>query len=87
MDDLYKIKGQGKAFYKVLPFWEKKNLCSERSVELIEGNLRVDHIHMCLGVAAKFSIACNWVFEKKESCSYPIHRGLWGHKRVAKLHS
>jgi putative transposase len=30
-----------------------RDLCRQRGVELIEGNLRPDHIHMCLSVPPK----------------------------------
>ena len=35
----------------------QNDLCRQRGVELLEGNLRPDHIHMCLSVPSKFSIA------------------------------
>jgi len=41
-----------------------KDLCQQRGVELLEGNLRANHIHMCLSVAPKFSIAFVFGFLK-----------------------
>ena len=34
-----------------------KDLCRQRGVEMLKGTLRPDHVHMCLKVAPKFSIA------------------------------
>jgi len=34
-----------------------RDLCRQRGVELLEGHLKPDHIHMCLRVAPKYSIA------------------------------
>jgi hypothetical protein len=33
-----------------------KDLCRQRVIELLEGNLRPDHVHMCLSVPPKFSV-------------------------------
>ena len=34
-----------------------RELCRQRGVELIEGNTAVDHVHMCLSVPPKYSVA------------------------------
>ena len=34
-----------------------RDLCRQRGVELLEGHLMPDHIHMCLSVPPKYSIA------------------------------
>jgi putative transposase len=34
-----------------------RDLCCQKGVELLEGHLMPDHIHMCLSVPPKFSIA------------------------------
>ena len=34
-----------------------KDLCRQRGIELLEGNLKVDHVHMCLSIPPKFSVA------------------------------
>ncbi len=52
-----------------------KDLCRQRGVELLEGNLRADHIHMCLSVPPKFSIAFLIGFLKGKS-AVRIHRYL-----------
>jgi putative transposase len=33
------------------------NLCRQRGVELLEGHLMPDHIHMCISFPPKYSIA------------------------------
>ena len=62
-----------------------KDLCRQRGVELIEGHLMPDHIHMCLSVPAKFSIAFVIGYLKGKS-SVRIHRNLMGNRRVTGLH-
>ena len=62
-----------------------KDLCKQRGVELIEGHLMPDHIHMCLSVPPKFSIAFVIGFLKGKS-AVRIHRNLMGNKRVTGLH-
>jgi len=62
-----------------------KDLCRQRGVEFIEGHLMPDHIHMCLSVPPKFSIAFVIGFLKGKS-AVRIHRNLLGNKRVTGLH-
>jgi putative transposase len=60
-------------------------LCRQRGVELLEGHLMPDHIHMCLRVPPKFSIAFVIGFIKGKSAVL-IHRKLLKNKRVSGLH-
>ena len=62
-----------------------KDLCRQRGIEFIEGHLMPDHIHMCLSVPPKFSIAFVIGFLKGKS-AVRIHRKLLGNKRVTGLH-
>ena len=62
-----------------------KDLCRQRGVEFMEGHLMPDHIHMCLSVPPKFSIAFVIGFLKGKS-AVRIHRNLLGNKRVTGLH-
>ena len=62
-----------------------KDLCRQRGIEFIEGHLMPDHIHMCLSVPPKFSIAFVIGFLKGKS-AVRIHRNLLGNKRVTGLH-
>ena len=34
-----------------------RDLCRQKGVEVLEGTLRPDHVHMCLQIAPKFSLA------------------------------
>jgi len=54
-------------------------------VDLLEGHLMPDHIHMCLSVPPKFSIAFIIGFLKGKS-AIRIHRELLEVKRVTGLH-
>ncbi len=57
-----------------------RDLCRQRGIELIEGHLMPDHIHMCLSVPPKFSIAFVIGFLKGKS-AVRIHRNLIKSKR------
>ncbi len=61
-----------------------RDLCRQRGVSLLEGHLLPDHIHMCLRVPPKFSIAFVIGFLKGKS-AVRIHRST-GNKRVTGLH-
>ena len=62
-----------------------KELCNQKRVGLVEEHLMPDHIHMCLNVAPKFSIAFIPGFLKGKS-AIRIHRGILKVKRVTGLH-
>ena len=62
-----------------------KDLCRQRGIEMIEGHLMPDHIHMCLSVPPKFSIAFAIGFLKGKS-AVRIHRQVLRNKRVTGLH-
>ena len=62
-----------------------RDLCRQRGVELLEGTLRPDQVHMCLKVAPKFSIAFVIGFLKGKS-AVRIHRELMQARRVKGLH-
>jgi len=61
-----------------------RDLCRQRGVELLEGHLMSDHVHMCLRIPPKFSIAFVIGFLKGKS-AIRIHRSA-GNKRVTGLH-
>ena len=61
------------------------DLCRQRGVELLEGHLMPDHVHMCLSVPPKYSIAFVIGFLKGKS-AVRIHRGILQVKRVTGLH-
>ena len=61
-----------------------KELCRRKGVEVIEGHVMPDHVHMCLSIPAKHSVAFLIGFLKGKS-AVRIHRQL-GEKRVHGLH-
>jgi len=62
-----------------------RELCRQRGVDLVEGNLRPDHVHMCLAVPPKFSVAFVVGFLKGKS-AIRIHRELLHERRMTGLH-
>jgi len=62
-----------------------RELCRQRGVELVEGSLQPDHIHMCLSVPPKYSIAFVIGFLKGKS-AVRIHRELLRERRMTGLH-
>ncbi len=64
-----------------------RDLCRQKGVELVEGKAVADHIHMCLSVPPRYSIAMVIGFLKGKS-AIRIHRELLGHQRnFTGLHS
>jgi len=61
-----------------------RDLCSQKGVELVEGHLMRDHVHMCLSIPPKYSVAFAIGFLKGKS-AVRIHRAL-GYKRMTGLH-
>ena len=62
-----------------------RDLCKQKGVELLEGHLTPDHIHMCLRIPPKYSIAFFLGFLKGKS-AIRIHREILKVKRVSGLH-
>jgi putative transposase len=50
-----------------------KDLCQQFGVELIEGHAMPDHVHLCLSIPPKYSIA-NTVGRLKGKSAVRIHR-------------
>ena len=61
------------------------DLCRQRGIGLLEGHCMPDHIHMCISVPPKYSIAFVIGFLKGKSAIL-IHRKILGQKRVSGLH-
>ena len=61
-----------------------RELCRQKGVELIEGHLMADHVHMCLRVPPKYSIAFVVGFLKGKS-AVSIHRKILRVKRTTGL--
>jgi len=62
-----------------------KDLCRQRGIELLEGNLRPDHVHMCLSIPPKFSVAFVIGFLKGKS-AVRVHRYLVKDKQAKGKH-
>ncbi len=62
-----------------------RDLCRQRGVELLEGHLMADHVHMCLQIPPKFSVAFVIGFLKGKS-AVRRHRMVLDRKRVTGLH-
>ena len=62
-----------------------KELCQQKGMEMVEGNLRSDHIHMCLSIPPKYSVAFAIGFIKGKS-AVRIHREVLRIKRLTGLH-
>ena len=62
-----------------------RELCRRRGVELLEGHLMPDHVHMFLSVPPKYSIAFVIGFLKGKSAVL-IHRTVLKQRRVSGLH-
>jgi putative transposase len=61
-----------------------RELCRQKGVELLDGHLMRDHIHMCLSVPPKYSIAHTIGFIKGKS-AVRIHRELLHERRMTGL--
>jgi len=56
-----------------------KELCRRFEIELVEGHVMADHVHMCLSVPPKFSIA-NTIGKLKGKSAIMIHQ-KYGRKK------
>ena len=62
-----------------------REVCRQRGIELVEGHLMPDHIHMCVSIPPKHSVALAIGFIKGKS-AVRIHRQILGKKKVTGLH-
>lgn len=62
-----------------------RELCRQKGVELLEGHSMPDHIHMCLSIPPKYSVAHTIGFLKGKS-AVRIHRELLRERRMTGLH-
>ena len=62
-----------------------RQLCQQREVEVVEGEACVDHVHMCLKIPPKYSVAFLLGFVKGKS-AVRIHRELLRERRMTGLH-
>jgi putative transposase len=57
-----------------------RKLCEEEGVELVEGRALPDHVHLCLSIPPKYSVANTVGFLKGKS-AIRIHREFLGRQR------
>ena len=57
-----------------------RELCNQSGVELVEGHAMSDHVHLCLSIPPKYSVANTVGFLKGKS-AIRIHREYLGRKR------
>jgi putative transposase len=62
-----------------------RELCRQKGVDLLEGHSMADHIHMCLSIPPKYSVAHTIGFLKGKS-AVRIHRELLRERRMTGLH-
>lgn len=62
-----------------------RELCRQKGVALVEGKAMPDHIHMCLSIPPKYSVAHTVGFLKGKS-AVRIHRDLLHERRMTGLH-
>ena len=62
-----------------------RELCEQRGIVLIEGHAMADHIHLCLSIPPKYSVALTVGFLKGKS-AVRIHRELLKERRMTGLH-
>jgi putative transposase len=61
-----------------------RDLCRQRGVEMVEGHAMPDHIHLCLSIPPKYSVAFVLGFLKGKS-AVRIHRELLHERRMSGL--
>ena len=57
-----------------------RQLCDQYGIELVEGHALADHVHLCLSIAPKYSVANTVGFLKGKS-AIRIHREYLGRAR------
>jgi putative transposase len=62
-----------------------RDLCDQKGIALLEGHAMNDHVHLCLSIPPKYSVAYTIGFLKGKS-AVRIHRELMNERRMAGLH-
>jgi putative transposase len=62
-----------------------RDLCRQRGIELLEGHAMPDHVHLCLSIPPKYSVAFVLGFLKGKS-AVRIHREVLHERRMSGLH-
>jgi len=61
-----------------------RTLAKQRNVEILEGHILLDHIHICLSIPPKYSVSHTIGFLKGKS-AVRIHR-MMGSRKVSGMH-
>ncbi len=62
-----------------------RELCRQKDIELLEGHVMSDHVHMCLSIPPKYSVAYTTGFLKGKS-AIRVHRQYERSERVYGKH-
>src|SRR5262249_14534582 len=62
-----------------------RDLCRQRGIDLVEGHAMPDHVHLCLSIPPKYSVAYTIGFLKGKS-AVRIHREVLRERRLTGLH-
>ena len=62
-----------------------RDLCEQKAIGLLEGHAMSDHVHLCLSIPPKYSVAYTIGFLKGKS-AVRIHRELLHERRMSGLH-
>ena len=62
-----------------------RDLCEQKGIGLLEGHTMSDHVHLCLSIPPKYSVAYTIGFLKGKS-AVRIHRELLNERRMVGLH-
>ena len=62
-----------------------RELCEQKNIDLLEGHAMDDHVHLCLSIPPKYSVAFAVGFLKGKS-AVRIHRELLHKQRMSGLH-
>ena len=62
-----------------------RELCRQKSIELLEGHVMAGHVHMCLSIPPKYSVAYTIGFLKGKS-AIRVHRQYERSERVYGMH-
>jgi len=62
-----------------------RDLCEQKEIGLLEGHAMSDHVHLCLSIPPKYSVAYTIGFLKGKS-AVRMHRELLQERRMSRLH-
>ena len=62
-----------------------RDLCEQKGIDLLEGHAMSDHVHLCLSIPPKYSVAYTIGFLKGKS-AVRIHREFLNERRMVGLH-